>query len=429
MYKALTIAGSDSGGGAGIQTDLKTFTALGVYGTSVITALTAQNTVGVHGIHTVPPDFIACQLEAVLSDIPVQAAKTGMLGDSATISVVAEMLTKYRVQNLVVDPVMIAQSGDRLLKEDSIDALRSKLLPLSLVATPNLPEAGFLLGREITNVGEMEAAAKEIQLLGPRCVLVKGGHLPGEEMVDVFYDGKSYHHLTERKINTNNTHGTGCTYAAAIAANLARGKTPIEAVQLAKRFITDAIFHGICVGAGYGPTNPIGSLLREVETSRLTEGLRTALELLQQSPGVVNLHADGETNIFYSLENAATLADIASFPAPLLRSQNKIKALGNPVLDSGHPVTSILLAAHSADSRIRSMISLRFSEELIAAAQAMDWSTAEFTGTPLFHSRDIPAILYDRGACNRPPQLILLASTPTELAEKTATLARCFRGC
>jgi hydroxymethylpyrimidine/phosphomethylpyrimidine kinase len=429
MYKALTIAGSDSGGGAGIQTDLKTFTALGVYGTSVITALTAQNTLGVHGIHTVPEDFIACQLEAVLSDIPVQAAKTGMLGDSATISVIAEMLTKYRVQNLVVDPVMIAQSGDRLLQEDSVDVLRNKLLPLSLIATPNLPEAGFLLGREITNVGEMETAAKEIRLLGSRCVLVKGGHLPGDEMVDVFYDGKSFHHLAEKKINTKNTHGTGCTYAAAITAQLARGCTPLEAVKLAKHFVTEAIAHGICVGAGYGPTNPIGSLLLEVETSRAIEGLRTALTLLQKSPGVINLLADGETNVFYSLENAATLADIASFLTPLLRRQGKIEALGSPVFDSAHPAASILLAAHQADSRIRSMINLRFNEAIIAAAQAMDFSTAAFSATPLFNSPNIPTILYDCGTSTRPPQLILFASTPTDLAEKTITLARCFRGC
>ncbi|MBS4032463.1 MAG: bifunctional hydroxymethylpyrimidine kinase/phosphomethylpyrimidine kinase [Clostridiales bacterium] len=429
MYKALTIAGSDSGGGAGIQTDLKTFTALGVYGTSVITALTAQNTLGVHGIHTVPEDFIARQLEAVLSDIPVQAAKTGMLGDSATISVVAEMLTKYRILNLVVDPVMIAQSGDRLLQEDSVDVLRNKLLPLSLIATPNLPEAGFLLDREITNVSEMETAAKEIRLLGPRCVLVKGGHLPGEEMVDVFYDGNSYHHLTAKKIDTKNTHGTGCTYAAAITAHLARGLTPLEAVQLAKHFITDAISHGICVGAGYGPTNPIGSLLRELETSRVIEGLRTVLEQLMQSPGVSNLLAEGETNLFYALEDAITLSDIASYSAPLLRSQGKIEALGAPVFDSAHPVAPILLAARQTNSRIRLMINLRFSEEIIAAAQAMDWSIVEFTETPLFNSSDIPSILYDRGTSDRPPQIFLFASTPTDLADKTATLARCFRGC
>lgn len=257
MYKALTIAGSDSGGGAGIQTDLKTFAALDVYGTSVITALTAQNTLGVHGIHAVPAEFIACQLEAVLSDIQVQAAKTGMLGDSAAISAVAEKLIKYRIQNLVVDPVMVAQSGDRLLEESSVETLLNKLLPLSLITTPNIPEAEFLLGRKINNIGEMENAAKEIHLLGPRYVLLKGGHLPSKEMVDVFYDGKSYYHLAEKKIETKNTHGTGCTYAAAITAHLARGCSPLESVKLSKHFITQAIAHGISIGSGYGPTNPM----------------------------------------------------------------------------------------------------------------------------------------------------------------------------
>ncbi|MCR3923159.1 MAG: bifunctional hydroxymethylpyrimidine kinase/phosphomethylpyrimidine kinase [Firmicutes bacterium] len=271
MFKALTIAGSDSGGGAGIQTDLKTFAALGVYGTSVITALTAQNTKGVHGIHAVPADFVACQMEAVLSDIPVQAAKTGMLGETKLILTVVELLNQYQLHNLVVDPVMVAESGDRLLQEDAIDALRTKLLPLALVVTPNLSEAGFLLKREITTVRDMISAAYDIYQLGPRCVLVKGGHLAGEEMVDIFYDGHTMHRFSEKKIATIHTHGTGCTYAAAITAELAKGLSPLAAVTNAKRFITAAIAHGVAIGSGYGPTNPMGALLEELKNARVAQ--------------------------------------------------------------------------------------------------------------------------------------------------------------
>jgi hydroxymethylpyrimidine/phosphomethylpyrimidine kinase len=261
MYKALTIAGSDSGGGAGIQTDLKTFAALGVYGTSAITALTAQNTLGVHGIHPVPAAFVAAQMEAVLSDIQIDAAKTGMLGDAELITMVAEVLSKYNVRKLVVDPVMVAESGDRLLPAAAVETLCKKLFPLAMVITPNLPEAGVLLDREIKTVDEMIWAAQELHRFGSQTVLVKGGHLPGEEMVDVFYDGDTIHLFREQKLPTKHTHGSGCTYAAAITAGLAKGQSPLAAVKAAKSFITKAIAHGLDVGQGYGPTNPMAVLL------------------------------------------------------------------------------------------------------------------------------------------------------------------------
>lgn len=266
--KALTIAGSDSGGGAGIQTDLKTFAALNTYGTSVITALTAQNTKGVHGIHTVPKDFVQSQMDAVLSDIPVNAIKTGMLSEAGIIETVAERLKYYQVDKLVVDPVMVAESGDRLLAENAVEALKAKLIPLALIITPNLAEAGALLGRQLHTVDDMVTAARELHRLGPRFVLVKGGHLPGEEKIDIFFDGKHIHRLVEKKIDTIHTHGTGCTYAAAITAYLAHGLPPLTAVQKAKVFITQAIKHGIAVGSGYGPTNPMGALWEELEHYR-----------------------------------------------------------------------------------------------------------------------------------------------------------------
>ena len=406
MYKALTIAGSDSGGGAGIQTDLKTFAALGVYGTSVITALTAQNTIGVHGIHTVPPEFIVRQLDAVLSDIPVQAAKTGMLGETDAIMAVTGALTKYRITNLVVDPVMVAESGDRLLKEVAVAALRDHLLPLALVVTPNLPEAEVLLGRKIETVDDMAAAAKDIRLLGPRYVLVKGGHLPGDDMVDIFYDGKTIHSFAEKKLDTVHTHGTGCTYAAAIAAHLAKGLPPLDAVSRSKQFITEAISHGICVGSGYGPTNPMGSLYQQMETSRVLTDLKGALAYLQKSPQAVSLLAPGLSNIFACRENARDQTDVASFPAPLLRSGRKPEAVGEPLFDSAVPPGEFLLDAHRKNPTLSGMITLRSTPELISAAkrQDLDIQTTE--------------------------ELLLLFSTSAlSAAQKTAILARSFLSC
>lgn len=422
MYKALTIAGSDSGGGAGIQTDLKTFAAHGVYGTSVITALTAQNTKGVHGIHAVPADFVACQMDAVLSDIPVQAAKTGMLGEAEIIATVAQALTGHRIVNLVVDPVMVAQSGDRLLKEDAVATLRDKLLPLAAVVTPNLPEAAVMLGREINTVDDMETAAREIRLMGPRYVLVKGGHLAGTDMVDIFFDGKEMHRLTEKKLDTIHTHGTGCTYAAAITAGLAKGLTPLDAVTRGKQFITSAIAHGICVGSGYGPTNPMGAVLKELDELRTAKAIREALALLQKAPHARNLLAPGHSNIFYAPEG---MAGIASFPAPLVRCEHAIEAAGEPVFDSGHYPAEILFHAQQLNTHFRALINIRFTPELLPALQDLSLSVGELQK----NMKKLPDALIIRPTASDEPQLLIFGPTPREAAQKVASLARSFCRC
>ena len=428
MHKALTIAGSDSGGGAGIQTDLKTFAALGVYGTSVITALTAQNTQGVHGIHAVPADFITCQLEAVLSDIPVQAAKTGMLGEVDAILAVTGALTQYRIINLVVDPVMVAESGHRLLKADAVDALRTKLLPLALVVTPNLPEAEVLLGRTIETVDDMIIAARDIRKMGPRHVLVKGGHLQGTEMVDVFYDGKAVFQFSEKKLDTVHTHGTGCTYAAAITAYLAKGYTPLDAVSRAKRFITDAISHGVCVGSGYGPTNPMGVLYHELAQKRATDDLQTALGILQKSTFAVNLLAAGKSNIFTCRENARLSSDIASFPAPLLRCGDGLEPVGEPRFDSAMVPGEALLQAHGTNPAISGMINLRSTPDIITALQTQGITVSEHTGELRGLQLTTDALIF-REQPNTEPQLLLFGQSATDAAEKTASLARAFSRC
>ena len=259
---ALTIAGSDSGGGAGIQADLKTFQALGVYGASTLTAITAQNTVGVRAVHEVPTDVIAAQIDAVVEDIGVDAAKTGMLSSPHIIGTVADRVRHWRLERLVVDPVMVAKSGDRLLREDAVHALVHELLPLAMVLTPNLPEAEVLVGRPLTSEEEIRQAARDILDLGPRAVVMKGGHRPGDA-TDILYDGRAFHVFEAVRVDTPNTHGTGCTFSAAIAAGLARGEDVLDAVEDAKHYVDQAIRRARPLGNGHGPVAHDWPLSRE----------------------------------------------------------------------------------------------------------------------------------------------------------------------
>jgi hydroxymethylpyrimidine/phosphomethylpyrimidine kinase len=253
---ALTIAGSDSGGGAGIQADLKTFAALGVHGTSAITAITAQNTVTVTDIFELPTRIIVSQIDAVVSDLGVDAAKTGMLASSKIIEAVANAIEAHGIRNLVVDPVMVAKGGAKLLRDDAIDALRARLLPLAAVITPNLPEAAVILGRPIRTIDERREAARNLVALGPRAAVVKGGHA-GDDVTDVYWDGSEMVELSAMRVPTANTHGSGCVFSAAIAAGLAKGLEPLVAVRQAKEFISGAIELSLEIGRGHGPVNPM----------------------------------------------------------------------------------------------------------------------------------------------------------------------------
>lgn len=255
---AMTIAGSDSGGGAGIQADLKTFAALGVHGTSAVTAITAQNTTGVTDILELPVELVRKQIAAVVDDMGVQAAKTGMLSSAAIITVVAEAVRAYGLTLLVVDPVMIAKGGAKLLRDDAIDALRKQLLPLAAVVTPNLPEAEVLLGRPIRSLEERKQAARELVAMGARAAVVKGGH--AQDATDVYFDGSQMIELRAERIDTANTHGSGCVFSAAIAAWLARGADPLQAASEAKVFITQAVANSLEIGHGHGPVNPMFAL-------------------------------------------------------------------------------------------------------------------------------------------------------------------------
>jgi hydroxymethylpyrimidine/phosphomethylpyrimidine kinase len=255
---AVTIAGSDSGGGAGIQADLKTFSALGVYGASVIAALTAQNTKGVTGVHDVPADFVAAQIDAVFSDLAVDAVKIGMLSQPAVIEAVAARLVHWRQTNVVLDPVMVATSGDRLIAPDAVAVLKEVLIPRALVITPNLPEAAALLEAPVAqNEAEMQRQGERLLALGARAVLIKGGHGGGAESVDLLIEPTAFTRLAATRVATRNTHGTGCTLSAAIAAGLAKGLDLADSVRAAKDYVSAAIAAAerIAIGTGHGPVH------------------------------------------------------------------------------------------------------------------------------------------------------------------------------
>jgi hydroxymethylpyrimidine/phosphomethylpyrimidine kinase len=253
MRAVLTIAGSDSGAGAGIQADLKTFAALGVYGTSAITAITAQNTTGVTASLILPADMVTAQIEAVAADIELHATKTGMLGTAAVVEAVAAAIEELELPKVVVDPVMVAKSGDRLLDEDGVRAMCAELLPRALVVTPNIPEAEALAGHAIRSRGDLRDAVRRIHDRGRSAVIVTGGHAAGDEIIDVLFDGTDFREFPTPRIQTRNTHGTGCTFASAIAVHLALGHALADATARAQAYVIGAIRHGLAIGRGHGP--------------------------------------------------------------------------------------------------------------------------------------------------------------------------------
>lgn len=254
IAKCMTIAGSDSGGGAGIQADLKTFAAFGVYGTSVITAITAQNTYEVTAIQPIDPDLIMSQFQAILADIGTDAIKIGMLFNADIVTSVASMIRNSNPRNIVLDPVMVSKSGDNLLRRDCVDLMRSELLPLATVVTPNIPEAEELTGLKVSTTGSMATAAQAIIEMGAQSVILKGGHMEGDP-IDYFFDGKNSIELVSKRIDTDNTHGTGCTFSSAVAANLALGMDLQESTRIAQSYVYDSIDPGFNIGKGHGPLN------------------------------------------------------------------------------------------------------------------------------------------------------------------------------
>lgn len=436
MKKILTIAGSDSGGGAGIQADLKTITVLGGFGTSVITALTAQNTLGVQGVHAIPTTFIQQQMDSVLSDIGTDSAKTGMLASPEIVEIVAEGIRRYNVQPLVVDPVMVAKSGDSLLSKDARETIKKVLLPLAFVVTPNLPEAEVLCGFPVRDTEQMKTAAKKIHGLGPGNVLIKGGHLKGDA-VDILYDGQSFRTYEGPRLNQRNTHGTGCTFSAALATFLAQGLTIHQAVSQAKAFINRAIFTGISIGSGHGPTNPYSHIAVKLEKENILKDLKNALDrLVQLNAG--KIIPECRSNLAYAGTGASGYEDVAAVPGRITNVGDQILTCREPAFGATRHVARVVLAVMSKAPEMRSAMNIRYNPAIIHACKTLDFRMASFdrkmepkeikekegsslewgTREAMKLSDHPPDCVYDEGETGKEPMIRVLGKNPMEVVEK-----------
>jgi hydroxymethylpyrimidine kinase / phosphomethylpyrimidine kinase / thiamine-phosphate diphosphorylase len=441
MKRILTIAGSDSGGGAGIQADLKAITLLGGYGMSALTALTAQNTVGVQGIHEVPARFVEAQIDAVLSDIGADAIKTGMLANQEIIEVVSRKIRQYKVKKVVVDPVMISKSGASLLRKDAQESLIKRLIPLAWVVTPNLMEASVLAGLKVSSLEGMKKAAHRIYELGAKHVVVKGGHLRGMA-IDLLYDGKNFMELEGPRIETKNTHGTGCTFASAIATLLARGDAVDEAASKAKTFIHMAIQSGLSLGKGHGPTNPSAYVLREMERYQVIRELKKAMEILKEGK-VGRLIPEVSSNLGYALPFAEGVEDVAAFPGRITRFKDSVITYRDPEFGASRHVANIILTVMKFDPEYCSAMNIRYSRETVAQFRRKSFLAGHFdrrlepkrvkeregsslewgVGDVLKKMKRVPDFIYDEGGVGKEPMIRVLGKNPLEVVQKILKVA------
>jgi hydroxymethylpyrimidine/phosphomethylpyrimidine kinase len=444
MKHILTIAGSDSGGGAGIQADIKTITVLGGYAMSAVTAITAQNTRAVSGVHPVPGPFVSAQIESVLGDIGADAVKTGMLYNEDIIAAVAASLGAHsEIRHIVVDPVMKAASGDDLLRPEAVDMLTRQLFPLATVLTPNVDEAEALTGKALDSAQALQDAARQLHDMGPNCIIVKGGHRRDESScTDLVYDGSGFTSLAGERIDTPNTHGTGCAFSAALAAGLAGGLTPAEAAAQAKSFITDAIRFSLPLGGGHGPANPCAYIDRRASLMDCIAGLSRAFSLLQEAR-IGHLIPEVQSNFGYCTPAAAAPEDVVGFPARIIRRGDSIHAAAPPEPGGSRHIARIILTAFSHDRRFRSAMNIAWSPALIDRCKAIGYLVYEFdrsaepadvkqregatlewgTQRAITCAGRVPDIVFDRGDFGKEPMIRVLGTDPADVASKIITIS------
>jgi hydroxymethylpyrimidine/phosphomethylpyrimidine kinase len=427
----LTIAGSDSGGGAGIQADLKTFASLGVHGVSVITSVTAQNTRKVEAALDLPLSFIKKQMDALHRDFEIGAAKTGMLGTEEIIKLVAENVGDYP---LIVDPVMVATSGDRLQATEAVDALKKYLLPKAALITPNIHEAEVLSGIKIRTIEDAKEAAMAIAELA-EAVVVKGGHLNG---IDVLYcNGKFYEFSAE--YYPGSYHGSGCTYSAAITAYLAKGFELIEAVKKAKEYITWSIRDAYSPGKGAKVLNHLFLLEKEAERYAVLSRLEAALEEIVSLPGFHALIPEVGINFVYSLPHPRVIKDVAGIKGRIVNAGGKALVAGCVGFGASRHVARVLLAASSKDKSIRSAINIKYSQETLNALKSAGFNVASFSrdeeppgvstmewGTlnAIENYGSVPDAIYDEGAVGKEPMIRILGRNPKEIVSKVRKILK-----
>ncbi len=430
MKTAMTIAGVDSGGGAGIAADLKTFAALGVHGTCVITSVTAQNTKGVQNSFDIPTEFIEEQFDAVARDIKIDCAKTGMLSSSEIVSTVAKLIKKQKLR-LVIDPVMAAEAGGKLLKEEAVGVLIEELLPFAEVVTPNVPEAERLSGFKIRDMNDAEKAARKIHELGAKAVIVKGGHLEG---IDVLYDG-SYTYI-EGTIVKGGTHGSGCTHSAALTAELAKGTSLVEAAQRAKKFVERAILASVKIGGGAAPVNQLAHTLEEAERYLVLKNVDEASELIENGMPVELIPEVG-CNIAMAISNASSISDVAAVSGRIIRLRDKPNAVGCVAFGASSHIARIVLTAMQVDGTKRAAMNIRYSEEALAACKELGLHIASFSredepegvstmewgvGAAIRSAGLVPDVIYDKGDIGKEAMIRLLGKDAVEVVGRAVEI-------
>ena len=430
----MTIAGSDSGGGAGVQADLKTFAALGVHGTCAITSITSQNTLGVQDTYDLPVEIIASQIEAISSDFDVAYAKTGMLSSSEIVRAVAQEVKKHELP-VVVDPVMVAEAGGALLRVDAVSVLIEELIPLAKVVTPNIFEAEKLFGWRVKDEESAKKAAKRIYGLGAGAVLITGGHL---DAVDILYDGEFT--LIPGKLVKKDTHGAGCTHSAALTVYLAKGLALKDAAIKAKEFVTAAIAGGADVGKGANPVDAMAAHRRDAERYRVMKDVQAAVSMLEKCRGFSALIPEVGTNIGMALPNATSTEDIAAVHGRIVRV-NGAKVVGNVDFGASRHVARVTLAAMKFDENVRSAMNIRCSPAILSACKKSGFAIASFdrddepkdvstmewgVKEAIQKSGRVPDVIYDMGAVGKEPMIRLLGKSATEVVEKAVRIVQYF---
>ena len=435
----LTIAGSDSGGGAGIEADLKTFAALGVFGTCAITAITAQNTQGVYEILPVPSRIVEKQIEVVLKDIPVKAAKTGMLYSGTTIEVVAEAIDRHKLQ-VVVDPVFKAGTGDLLIHERDKKALIEKIVPRAFILTPNRPEAEEIAHSKIHDAEDVRRVAKHITKLGAEAVVVKGGHLEGSEVTDVLYYKGEFKIFKKPRVVVD-AHGGGCAFSAAVTAYLALDHNVVEAVAKAEQFMQNAIMFGWRVGRGRVPVNPLANLYNEAEKFRVLENVSAAARMVEEHSEFLPYIAEVGTQVAMALPHASTPQQVAAVEGRILKFRDTAKVTGSVRFGASSHVARIVLTAMKHDPSSRAALNLRYDPELVRAFEKTGCVVCSFDrkleppkvkalegGTLVWGVEraikavgKVPDVIFDLGEVGKEPMIRVLGSSATSVVEKALT--------
>ncbi|MEM3640744.1 MAG: bifunctional hydroxymethylpyrimidine kinase/phosphomethylpyrimidine kinase [Candidatus Bathyarchaeia archaeon] len=433
---AITIAGSDSGGGAGIQADLKTFAALGVHGATAITSVTAQNTCSVEAVEDLNPETIRAQIRAVAEDLGIDAGKTGMLHTAEIIKAVASEVSKYNFP-LVVDPVMVAKSGAPLLEPKAIDTFKEHMLSLATVITPNRYEAEMLLGMEIRDLKEAETAARKISEMGPKAVVIKGGHFKGAEAIDILFCNGEIRKYSSPRIDVKTTHGTGCSFSAAIAAELAKGKPISAAVEKAKKVVALGIRFGLNIGRGHGPVNPMAHLYRESLRCSVLTNIEEAKALIESSPFVMKLIPEVGMNVSMAIPYAESIGDVAAVEGRIVKTSRGARAVSCAKFGCSSHLAKYILEMVKHDPEKRAAINLKFLEQILRILErrgllissydrsmepkeikevegmTIPWGVKE----AIKKVGKAPDVIYHKGDVGKEPMIVIFGREARELAE------------